>query len=713
MWRPVVVSVGVVTMVGGGLRALRQTDLKLLLAYGTISQLGFMIAVFGWGTPLADVAGCIMLLAHGAFKAASFMVVGIVDHQRGTRDVRWLPRPGPGWRGVLVVTAIAAASMAGVPLMFGFIAKEADFEVFVEQGTGAAVALAGLVLGSVLTAAYSIRFLAGVDGRLAGEPPPTATSSDRPDMVDHGPPSIAFLAPAAVLAAASVVFGVLPRLVDGLVGAAADSLDRAVGAVHLAVWHGFNIELALSAVALAGGILLFLARRPLGTVLATGQHLPTAAGGYLSTLRGLNAGANRVTAVSQPGSLPAYLAVILLTAAVVPGVFLLTGTWWTGWPQLVDVPVHVPIAAMLIGLALAAAIVRRRFSGALFLGMVGYTMAGLFITQGAPDLALTQVAIETLSTVLFVLVLRRLPDRFETTPGAARRAVRIVIATTVGGIVFLMTLAVGSIDPPTTVSDTMVELAYPEGEGRNVVNVILVDIRGFDTLGEITVLAAAAIGTVALARAGRRPGRPAVTADGTREKPPPPVLLTRLVTIDVSVRVVFAAVMVGSLWLLFAGHNQPGGGFVGGIVAGAAISLRYVAGGIGEVRRLSRGQPWMVLGSGVLIAVTVAIIPLLLGGEVLETGSFTVEVPVLGTMKVTSAMVFDIGVYFAVIGLALMVFESFGDDAGLMPARPVAERAPEPVPPSQTRSQSQSQSQSQTQTQTQSASPSPSEMVHR
>ena len=183
-----------------------------------------------------------------------------------------------------------------------------------------------------------------------------------------------------------------------------------------------------------------------------------------------------------------------------------------------------------------------------------------------------------------------------------------------------------------------------------------------------------------------------MTADGTREKRPPPVLLTRLVTIDVSVRVVFAAVMVGSLWLLFAGHNQPGGGFVGGIVAGAAISLRYVAGGIGEVRRLSRGKPWMVLGSGVLIAVVVAIVPLLLGGEVLETGSFTVDLPLLGTMKVTSAMVFDIGVYFAVIGLALMVFESFGDDAGPKPARPVAERAPEPVPPSQSQSQSQSQS---------------------
>jgi multicomponent Na+:H+ antiporter subunit A len=301
--------------------------------------------------------------------------------------------------------------------------------------------------------------------------------------------------------------------------------------------------------------------------------------------------------------------------------------------------------------------------------MVGYTMAGLFIVQGAPDLALTQVAIETLTTVLFVLVLRRLPDRFETSPDAARRAVRVGIAAAVGGMVFLFTLAAGSIEPATTVSDAMIDLALPEGDGRNVVNVILVDIRGLDTLGEISVLTAAAIGTVALARAGRRPGRPAVAADGTVERRPPPVPLTRLVTIDVSVRIVFAAVMVGSLWLLFAGHNQPGGGFVGGLVAGAAVSLRYVAGGLADVRRLSRGQPWMVLGAGLLIAVTTAIVPMAFGGAVLETGSITLHPPLLGTVKLTSALVFDIGVYLVVIGLAMMVFESFGDDTSVVPAR--------------------------------------------
>ena len=171
-WRPTVVTVGVVTMIGGGLRALRRTDLKLLLADGTVSQLGLMIAVFGWGTPTAEVAGSVMLLAHGAFKAAAFMVVGIVDHQLGTRDVLALPRPGRGWRLVLGVAVVAAGSMAGVPLLLGFIAKEADFAVFTDQGTGGALALAAVVAGSALTVAYSIRFAAGVAGRLA--PPGTA-----------------------------------------------------------------------------------------------------------------------------------------------------------------------------------------------------------------------------------------------------------------------------------------------------------------------------------------------------------------------------------------------------------------------------------------------------------------------------------------------------------------------------------------------------------
>jgi multicomponent Na+:H+ antiporter subunit A len=365
-----------------------------------------------------------------------------------------------------------------------------------------------------------------------------------------------------------------------------------------------------------------------------------------------------VTAVAQPGSLPVYLGVILFTAAAVPGVLLLAGSWWPGWPDVVEIPAHVPLAALLLSAALAAAIVRRRFAGALLLGLVGYAMAGLFVAEGAPDLALTQVAIETLTTVLFVLVLRRLPERFERT-GSPRRALRIVIATTVGTVVFLFTMAVGPLDESTAVSERMIDDSLPEADGRNVVNVILVDFRGFDTLGEITVLTAAAIGTVALARAGRRPRE---AGDPSVEPLPPPVPLTRLVTVDVSVRTVFAAVMVGSLWLLFAGHNQPGGGFVGGIVAGAAISLRYVQGGLPQVRALSRGQPWLVLGTGLVIATTTALVPLLLGGAVLESGALDLDLPLLGALKLPSVLAFDAGVYLIVIGVAMMVFESFCDE---------------------------------------------------
>jgi multisubunit Na+/H+ antiporter MnhB subunit len=187
------------------------------------------------------------------------------------------------------------------------------------------------------------------------------------------------------------------------------------------------------------------------------------------------------------------------------------------------------------------------------------------------------------------------------------------------------------------------------------VNVILVDFRGIDTMGEITVLAAAAIGSVALARAGRRP-RPARRATAVDQHG-----VTRLVVVDVAVRLVFSAVMVGSIYLLFAGHNQPGGGFVGGIVAGAAVALRYVAGGIDDVRNLSRAHPWTVLGTGLVLSAVTVLTPVLLGSAPLESATFETDLPLLGHVKVTSALAFDAGVYLVVLGLVLMMFESFGD----------------------------------------------------
>jgi multicomponent Na+:H+ antiporter subunit A len=234
--------------------------------------------------------------------------------------------------------------------------------------------------------------------------------------------------------------------------------------------------------------------------------------------------------------------------------------------------------------------------------------------------------------------------------------VRVAIAGAVGVTIFFLALAASSTSLPASVSEEIVQRSVPDGGGRNVVNVILVDFRGLDTLGEITVLAVASIGAAALARVGRR----AAKEQGEREPTEDPI--RRLVFVDVIVRVMFFAVLMTSLWLLFAGHNQPGGGFVGGLLAGSAITLRYIAGGITEVRARSPFKPWMVLGAGLLIAAVVAIVPVLVGDGVLEVASHAFSVPVIGTVKVSSALFFDIGVYLTVVGMVLMAFEAFGEN---------------------------------------------------
>jgi multicomponent Na+:H+ antiporter subunit A len=662
-WRLLIVAVGLYTMVAAGLRAMRQTDLKLLLAMGTISQLGFMIAVFGLGTAESSTAGCVALLAHGLYKAAAFMVVGILDHQHGTRDTRLIPLTQRGWRLTSIVTIVAATSMAGFPLVLGFIAKEAELQALIDEtGNGSVLAVAVAVLGSIVTVAYSLRFAAGALGYLSGRG--SALAAD----VSYGPPTTWFVMPARVLSAVTLVCGLVPRALDDFITEAAHALDAAVADVHLAVWHGVNAALVLSITALVGGTILFVERHAVDPVLRRLEFgRVSSSGAYRGSLRGLNAIANRIAGVVQSGSLPVYLGVVLLTATAIPGTLLVTGNWWQGTPDFVGTAIQVPIAAVILGAAVAAASVRRRFTAALFLGVVGYSMAGLFVIEGAPDLALTQIAIESLTTVLFVLVLRRLPDRFESRVPLWRRSIRLVIAGIVALTVFALGLATGALDPPTPTSDAMVEMSVPDGGGKNVVNVILVDFRGYDTLGEITVLTAAAIGMVALARAGRRGLQ---TDDGEQDRAPepvrvavpPPVPLSRLIPLEVSVRLLFTVVMVGSLYLLFVGHNLPGGGFAGGIVAGAAVALRYISGGITEVRRLSRGQPWLVVGGGLTLAAIVATAPLLFGAAVMESAGVTLHPPLLGTIKLSSVLAFDAGVYLVVVGLVMMMFESFGDD---------------------------------------------------
>ena len=648
-WRLLVVTIGLVTLVLAGLRALRQFDLKLLLAHSTVSQLGLMMVLFGTGLAGGSLAGWLLLVAHALYKALLFMVVGTLDHQTGTRDYRYLPPlHGPGWRWLELASAVGVLSMAGVPLIAGFIAKEAATAALLEADfTGSGLALAAVVAGSMLTVAYAIRFHIGAFWH--------ARRRSRVATTEVAEPGWRLVGPATVFALASLILGVVPSLADRFTTAVVRGLVPSADEVHLALWHGFNLPLALTALVLIGGVVIARARHRTGALLATGAAVPSGELVYLSGLRAIARLAQRVTAVVQSGSLPVYSGVILMAAALLPGLALVLG-WDRPGPPALGGWADLAVALLLVMTALGAAVVRRRFSAAIILGAAGYAMAGLFVLMGAPDLALTQAVVETLATVVFVLVLRRLPDEFERQSTIGRRVVRGVASVLVGLSVFVFALAAADITPDDPVSEEMVARSVPDAHGANVVNVILVDFRALDTMGEISVLAVASIGAVALARAGRRGPR------RHENEPPARVPLQQLTFVDVSVRVIFHVVVMMSLWLLFAGHNQPGGGFVGGLLAGAALTLRYVAGGLQALRERSRFRPWTVLGAGLLLSAATAIAPLLLGGAILEVGYTQLDLPAFGKVSLSSALVFDTGVYLAVVGVVLMAFEAFGDE---------------------------------------------------
>jgi multicomponent Na+:H+ antiporter subunit A len=656
LWRPLVFVVGSITILAGGVRAIRQDDAKLMLALGTVSQLGFMMVLFGAGTPAAATAGWLLLVTQAMFKASLFMVVGILDRLTGTRDLRRLPALGREWRWIEITALVATATMAGIPLTAGFIAKEADFESFADARFGGHwLLLAVVVLGSVLTAAYSARFYwcAFVAPRRRARAGTAVAAAATPP-----PPTWSFGTPAALLSLGCLVLGLVPSTEDSLASASVKSLYAGAHSVHLAIWHGVNLELTLSLLAIGVGILVFARYDRRRFASRPRLELPAGERAYFGTLRAIAWVSHRVTGVVQNGSLPVYAGVILTTAMALPAWVLVTRWDWDGWPAAVGRIGYIPIVGFLVVAALGAATVRRRFAAALFLSATGYAMAALFVAYGAPDLALTQVAVETLSTVVFVLVLRRLPGRFERQSTSRRRVGRALIAGFVGAVVFVFAIAASRDPLPASVSDQMVERAVPDGHGRNVVNVILVDFRGLDTLGEITVLAVAAIGAAALARVGLRARRE--RGEETDADAPEPI--RHLVFVDVMVQVMFFAVLVASVWLLFAGHNEPGGGFVGGLLAGSAITLRYIAGGMSEVREQTRFRPWIVLGTGLLIAAVTATAPLLGGGNLLDVASHAITVPVIGTVKLSSALLFDIGVYITVVGMVLMAFEAFGED---------------------------------------------------
>ncbi len=488
-WQPVILVVGFITMVIGGWRALRQTDLKLLLAFGTVSQLGFLFLLIGSGSAKLVFGGLALLVAHALFKAALFMVVGTIDHQAGTRDIRRLSGLRRSMPGTFWTAVAAAASMAAVPLTYGFVAKEAAFDGLVGKET---TMIAAAAAASILTVVYSARFLIGAFGphepgqEPAGPEAPVARS--------------ALLWSPLVLAGAGIVLGFAPRLVLGLVDNATVAVTGVAAAGKLVLWPGLVPALGWSALSLAVGAVL-VARPPrvdaaVGAVGTLADKLPTGEGTYRRALPALLTFADRSSGILQNGSLPAYIAIIVLVAVALPAAAVVGDL-----PPLTRPPGGIALewmlGALIVGAAISLVFVRRRFAVVILLGGVGYGIAGLYAILGGPDLSLTQLLVETLAIALFAFVLRHLPGTFN--EAVTARIPRIVVALTVGSFVFAGGLLANTFRGGRAVADSYLAQAVPEAAGSNVVNVILVDFRGFDTLGEITVLVAATLGVAGLA----------------------------------------------------------------------------------------------------------------------------------------------------------------------------------------------------------------------
>ncbi|WP_104138282.1 MULTISPECIES: Na+/H+ antiporter subunit A [unclassified Cryobacterium] len=687
-WLPVLVTLGVWTMVVGAWRALRQYDLKLLLAYGTVSQLGFLMIAIGFNTRDTALAGAALLLAHALYKATLFLVVGVIDHRAGTRDWRKLSGVGHSAPTLAVIALVAVASMAGLPPLFGFVAKEAVFTSLLDAGVGGSgwgyAALIGTAVGSVLTVAYSIRFFWGAFG----------TRKKQPNTVLHASPWDTLLAP-GVLTVATIGLGLFASLLDPLLTPYADTVPGA-GSVteppyHLALWHGFEPALYLSAVVLLLGALLFRARRGVSKLQAKVPDYIDAGRGYGKAIRGVDRVAARVTHFAQQGGLPQYLGTILSVFVVALGFAAFVNRTWPGTIVLWDYPGQVLIALIMSICAVMAARVGQRMTAVILAGVTGYGLVALFAFHGAPDLALTQALVESITLVIFVLVLRRLPANIAQHNKPVRRKRRLLIGSLVGLVMGTIGfIALGARDFA-SIAGALPRLSVDDGHGDNIVNVMLVDIRAWDTMGEVSVLIVVATGVASLLfvsgrnsvvprlkesrslRSGANRRRvvadPELSSDGhavTRQA----FLLAgrkndprnRSILIEVLVRLLFHPAMIVSIYLLFAGHNLPGGGFAGGLLAGLALVARYLAGGRYELSEAAPIDPGKILGLGVILAVGMAVVSLFFDGIPLESAYFTATVPVLGDLSFGTSTIFDIGVYLVVIGLTYDILRSLGSE---------------------------------------------------
>ncbi|MET2010322.1 DUF4040 family protein [Microbacterium chocolatum] len=640
VWSALLITSGLITAVFGAVTALRQTDLKALLAYSTISQLGLLVAMIGVGTPEALTAAVVHTVAHALFKAALFMLIGVIDHEAGTRDIRELANLRIRMPITIGALALAAASMAGIPPLLGFVSKESMFAAFIEAPGPVWFPVVLTIVGAltaVFTFAYSGRIVLGaLGGRTAPRAIPEA-------------PALFWGAP-GLLAAAGLVLGILPFLLDDLVAAGATSSVGAPVDAYLELWHGFNLPLAVSAAVIALGTAMVVGRARVERVT---DRLRSPVSG-LAAVDATRAGiirfgglVGRTTGTTKPAlHLGIPVAVLIVIAAV--GVFTIPRL-----PEVVGDPTE-PIDWLLLALVAAGTIAavraRTRIAAVVVTGVVGTSMTVWFFVLGAADVAMTQLLVEILTVCVMVLLLRRLPREFA--PSRAKRR-RILPAALALGAGAATTLGVWALTGRREMSPAA-EFYLSEGEtltgGANIVNTILVDFRAFDTLGELTVLGAAGIAIAALLYSRRpTPVRSSRLLRGT----PLSDAAHNSVFVRTVARVLVPAIVLLSVILLVRGHQEPGGGFIAALIGGAGFALLYLAAPSESAARIR--WPFLALiGAGIVIGTGTGLLGYF-------DGSFLrpLSVDILGT-KLTTALVFDVGVYLAVVGVVLTALNLLG-----------------------------------------------------
>ncbi|SDU44326.1 monovalent cation/H+ antiporter subunit A [Pseudomonas yamanorum] len=681
-WFWIVGGAGAITLLLGAYCAMFQNDLKGLLAYSTISHLGLITLLLGLNSPLAAVAAVFHILNHATFKASLFMAAGIIDHESGTRDIRKLS----GLVKLIPFTAtlamVASASMAGVPLLNGFLSKEMFFAetVFISATAWVEIALPVIAtIAGTFSVAYALRFTVDV---FFG---PKATNLPH---TPHEPPRW-MRAPVELLVFTCLLVGIFPAQVVGsiLAAAALPVVGGELPEYSLAIWHGWNAPMIMSLVAMSGGVVLYLLLRK---QLKLGRFKYPPIISYFNGKRGFERclvvmmrGVRKIEKRISTKRLQTQLFLLVL-AAVIAGLIpmLYSGISWGDRPKIPGSIVFVTLWLLAIACALGAAWQAKyhRLAALTMVSVCGMVTCVTFVWFSAPDLALTQLVVEVVTTVLILLGLRWLPRRIEEVsplPSSLRKA-RIrrlrdfLLSTVVGGGMALLSYAMLTRQTPNDISSFYLSRALPEGGGSNVVNVMLVDFRGFDTLGEITVLGAVALTVYALLRrfrpskesmelpAQQRQLAPDVATDLVNPRQASDTALGFMMVPAVLVRLLLPIALVVSFYLFMRGHNQPGGGFVAGLVMSVAFTLQYMVAGTQWVEAQMSLRPMRWMGFGLLSATLTGLGALLAGYPFLTTHTWHFSLPVLGDIHVASALFFDVGVYAMVVGSTLLMLTALG-----------------------------------------------------